>query len=999
MEIFMGFFNYIPIVALTILTSAIWTAKAAVLPTLNSPFSIIPDQFLNDNYSNDPLLVYQWGLFNRKQITQYDIDDIHYEQIVGDEKIDIGIKNIYASLAGKTKKNIIIAILDGGVDIAHPDIKNNILKNEIECENGKLPFEPIEDKDNNGYIGDCMGWNFTGKKESGDNLIYDDDGHGTHLAGIIAAESNNKIGIAGIAQNIKILPIKVLYKKDKNNKAISSLSVRLAKGILYAIKMKADIINLSLGWPKSLETKELNESIQLALSSGVVVVAAAGNNNSSEPVYPCAVEGVICVGSISNDGSISRFSNYGGSVDLLAPGDNILSTYPEKLNPVAFSIEGYEIKSGTSQAAPFISAMMGLLKSIFTNETNSEILSRLDLSTNPIMQDKKFTLAGLPNLEKALNLAPAPMVKPVFKTVQYISYTKINNKFSFELPIKNYWLEDSEVSVEVKLNSNHLIIDNSLFKIINLKQDAVTKLKITGQISDTTISNKVMIEVTVSSKKSGTKKYYNNLTITRILDLEQDKSLISYRLPIDAKKIEMISTLTNKYSKTTAPEYYLEEYTSNALLLSLFRLENDQYGKVANTISLSNAKKLISILKMDINYDGKDDYFIGALVKTEKEQFIQYSFYDNNLSPLFPSEYSQWKFIPETVYLDLKTLWFIPFQSKTLGKIAIPCFLANGRVPLLDKNPDSFSVDSRENIPHIYYLIPVSEPTGIVLKTRIFDNYKLIKWVTNKLQLSWNEDFILHYVLPQSGHNFKEGILKAVFSVEKDLSQSYYLASVNTQEKYQFVKIENQGVEMANNYLYPTINLSENDQTLTDFSALIGFQRDNLATHVLIDSNNNSLSSFFKQTTSSKRDHFVSFMASYKKDDTSYSFWQSRDELIYHSINSSGKEYNFSIPINRFSFLPGNIFQELYTPITANIANDLRPALYIDSTQINSKHIYLTTIDENQNLISPAEFNVEIPTQCNAKNPIRWGEKKNYAYALFCKQNEQINLVLLPLEL
>ncbi len=963
------------------------------------PFSIIPNRSSDIHYSNDPLTIYQWGLFNHGQIIQYDVDDIHYEQVAGDEKTDIGVKKIFSTMGKNSDKKIVVAILDSGIDIDHSDIKNNILKNDIECENGKLPFNPLADNDQNGYSGDCMGWNFTSKKEGGDNLVYDDDGHGTHLAGIIAAEANNNLGITSIAKNIKVLPVKVLYKKDQNNKATLALSDRLAKGILYAIKMKADIINLSLGWPKSLETKYLNESINLALSSGIIIVAAAGNNNSSEPVYPCALDGVACVGSISNDGKISRFSNYGGSVDLLAPGDNILSTYPEKLNPLAFSVEGYEIKSGTSQAAPFISAMLGVLKASLEDATNSELFARLALSSSPAASGKKFSIDGLPNLEQALTLSAQPMVRPILKHAQYINYSKANGNFSFTLPIKNYWAIEKNIVVSIKLNSPHLILSKSNFNIDSLSSGEVTTLEVNGQITNTSISNKVAAEITISSSSNNKRTYYNHLTITRTLDLAADHDLVTFQLPISAKKSEFLSTITNKFSNTTSPEYYLEEYSPEGMEIAIFRLQNDSYAKLAPSISIPNAKKLISILKVDINYDGNDDYFVGSLVKTEKEQYLLYSFYNNNLSPLFSEKLSHWKFTPETVFIDLKTLWFIPFTTAQLGKVALPAFLAKGKVPLLDKNPNSFLVDARNNIPHIYYLAPEIDNGSVVLKTRIFDNYKFIKMATRELDTDWDEELYLHYVLPQSRSDYQAGILRAIFSSGENLAQNFYIVPINTSSKYKFELLDSSLGDLANNYVYPTINITRSSIDLTGLTVFIGFQRDDIATHLALDLANSSLNFPFQQVQSYRRDHLVGFLASFRKENIYHSFWQSRDELIYHSLNSNGKEHTSSVPINRFSFLPGNIFQELYSPVTVNILGETRPALYIDSTQINSKHIYITTIDENQDLVSPAKFNLEIPSQCIAKNPVMWGARNDYAYALLCKDQEQIRLILLPLKI
>lgn len=207
-----------------------------------------------------------------------------------------------------------IAILDSGCDLDHPDLKNNLLP----------------------------GKNFINPKKP----PQDDNQHGTHVAGIIAAEHND-IGMVGVAPKAKIIPIKVL---DKNgNGSLSSV----AEGIRFALSAKADIISMSLGSPRKLQ--QVRKAIQLAARHGVPTFVAAGNAGKTKDVFfPAAYPETIAVGSIDENFDRSAFSNTGENLDFMAPGGKIFSTVPD---------DWYAILSGTSMACPFAVGVAALVLS------------------------------------------------------------------------------------------------------------------------------------------------------------------------------------------------------------------------------------------------------------------------------------------------------------------------------------------------------------------------------------------------------------------------------------------------------------------------------------------------------------------------------------------------------------------------------------------------------------------------------------------------------------
>jgi type VII secretion-associated serine protease mycosin len=181
-----------------------------------------------------------------------------------------------------------------------------------------------------------------------DPSTADPNGHGTHVAGIIAAAMGNQLGVSGLAPKASILPVRVL---DANG---SGDHTAIAAGIVWAVDSGADIINLSLGGEESSDV--LASAVAYAAERNVLVVAAAGNSgfDRNEPMYPAAYDSVVAVAASGPDGTATAFSNKGAYIDITAPGFAVLSTYPEN---------GYEYLSGTSQAAPYVSAALALLVS------------------------------------------------------------------------------------------------------------------------------------------------------------------------------------------------------------------------------------------------------------------------------------------------------------------------------------------------------------------------------------------------------------------------------------------------------------------------------------------------------------------------------------------------------------------------------------------------------------------------------------------------------------
>jgi subtilisin family serine protease len=254
-----------------------------------------------------------------------------------------------------TGQGVVVAVVDTGSDLAHPDLAGNLWQNP-----GEVPGNLVDD-DGNGFVDDVRGWDFA----NGDADPFDGHGHGTHVAGTIAAVGNNGTGVVGVAWGAKVMTVKGLDDFG------SGFTDQLAEGIAYAAENGARVINMS--WGLFGYSQVLEDALAAAYAQGVVLVAAAGNSNlEAWQFHPASSRFVLCIGASTPADLRAWFSNFGGSLDVLAPGgadsfgsSNILSLRSSVLDafipPELLVGDRYLRFQGTSMAAPHAAGLAALV--------------------------------------------------------------------------------------------------------------------------------------------------------------------------------------------------------------------------------------------------------------------------------------------------------------------------------------------------------------------------------------------------------------------------------------------------------------------------------------------------------------------------------------------------------------------------------------------------------------------------------------------------------------
>lgn len=934
--------------------------------------------------SSDPLFLKQWGLENTGQTVLRNISDLERVSIKGIPGVDINW--IDTQEIASDKKELIVAVIDSGVDIEHPDLKGRIWYNEKICAGAP-----------NAKNLACNGYNYL----ENNVILTDDIGHGTHVAGIIAANRNN-IGVAGAADlRVKIMPLKVLNSEVKgfvyNGKIITDV---IAEAMNFAMKNGAEVINLSLGWPKLINTAKIKKAFQDAEDNNIIVVAAAGNNNKDLPTFPCAYENVICVGAIDNRGQPTSFTNHGSKVDVVAPGEFIVSTYPRNLESRTLRIKNYETKNGSSQAAPYVAAAIANLKLLHPGLSNDQV-RKLLFSTSKklnLLSEHRFVKFGQLDmkalLEAASNTSEDTFISPQLKSITEVRYKRSDRKFSFDLELKNLTINAYKGLVCFKVFSTSVQLkDNCLNIETSINQKSIT-LPVSGLLVNLSSDSHVLLQVQIDQHV-----YQTSLVFTR--DLSEDSELLTYSLGKESfdemgvlrgeTKISRLTRVVDKFNTIKYPEYfYLEKAKQSETQTVISLVTNEAQKFLVKNIVLTKVTQVLSIHRQDINQDGQLDYFIYTLNKKN----LEFHIYDNQLNPLFKNN-STWVFPISTfeglpVEASTEKFEWIKVKNSKLGDILVPSLFKSYEMPEAD-NSKTISERVIGNMPHQFYLNPVVNVSGVSVELRVVDTIKMMNALRKKLGVIGSFDEKTVYLLkpfPQTEEESRSGKLRSLIALDDGGLGTFYEVSLfldgNNFSDLKFLSTEK---AIDQSVIYPVIDSATGDITKEAvFTSLLNRSSAEFMTN--FDARDQEI----LKLVNDWENPIINLKATSIKNSEKTFLIEGRSTVTL--LRGNGE--NTTLPVYRDSSFPGQSFSETLMPILSNG----RPGIYINSTLIYGERLYSMIDTENNGFIRPLRLSINIPGGCVPLSPESFGDKTNSNYVFLCvDSSKDVSLKFLPISM
>lgn len=896
--------------------------------------------------TNDNLIGYQWSIFNNGQVVTSDLDDIHPKI----QKVVSGVGVSWKNYDSSFKRDVVVAVIDSGIDTSHPDIKSRVLP----------------------------GYNFVAKDPRGVKLVDDDVGHGTHISGIIAAESNNGLGISGLSNRIKLLPLKVYDSHEKGLGAGTqkvAISERVALAVDYAVQQKADVILLSLGWPRALNSEKVQASFEKALDAGVLIVAAAGNDHHDAHIFPCSYTGVICVGALDVEGNLASFSNYGGHVDLLAPGQEILSLWPQVKLSERFGPKGYELKSGTSQAAPLVAGALAILRGLYPQSSAAEL--RWRLLTNGSGESPVSNFGNL-NIEKAVQNSPAVFVGPVFKEIESVSVNPTSGEFSLPVIIES----SAGPLPEWKILSGSDVVQFDSVKLIRSK-NSVHYFEVQGRLSSLQELSKLSYSIQI-----GSRSYFNSIRMALSLDA---KVTHSFALTKDGlvEKLRLQSVPQMGFEK----DHYFWAFESlkNSLRIHLIRPGTNVERRTVELPGVHQPQPGFSFIAGNWLLDHKTSFLIGAIENGQdgKPKNIHYFYLNEKLEVQYHFTLNYEGVVP--TFSEPSDISVISKKLSNGISLLTPVFWDNGLIPTKDRDPNPLHFEVNKNENRLFYFEPQTKNNSTELITRCFCSNWIEEQTRRQLNLSITDEIAVTAMLKQNLSDFDTGVTQILLSVGKGITAINYILKISNNE-VRLLSAGHSSFDLTHQFAQQGWTIGSNGfDTETVFQGIFS-----PVAARSVHFNPKRTESFLATSLSlpERGEDIIGVVKSFSSHNGQLSFFETTSSIRAQGV-WNGVAFDNTASLYRSSFLPGRLFTQLLTPVMISGAAK-SPALIFDGTGLFANLISVYKLNTNGSLESDVQNTFLVPSNCSMRNS---GMNQDGDFTLWFLCNEKDSVVFKAIEI
>ena len=922
--------------------------------------------------TQDPFFNQQWHLKNVGQKYQKDLDDTRNYTIHGLVGADVSLGNLGLPL--KLKRQVIVAVLDSGIDVGHEELKPLLLLNEKECKDGKVPTGPTGDPDKNGLEGDCLGWNYTSQRFS--RLVQDDVGHGTHVAGLIASVGSNGVGVNGYSNDIRLLPLKVYDDAEEGGKAAAAtkttnISDRVANALDYAVLRGAEVVNLSMGWPLVSHTEKVKGALDRAIAKGVIIVAGAGNDSHGSPIYPCAHPGVLCVGAMDGDGKISSFSNLAGHVDIFGPGDQILSTWPMGMTSDLYGIRGYEYRSGTSQAAPLVSGGLAVLKGLFPEENSQQTLARLLGSVRrdlPLRADGNTALSGLLNLDAAVRGQKSRQVRAFWKGSHLIDVDPGTAEVRMVVSIQN--LTNVTLTQRVDFQMSEVVGLAPL--TVTLKPLETQSVLVQGRVVNLSSSAQSRVVMKV---KVGSEIFEHELRLVRPLSAAAGTAQeLSPRLLPGMKELanEDLRSVTQLNGPQTARRFVYSSRTEGEnLIVRLFEIGRVSVNAIGEVV-IAGKQEIFAgfpVAALDMNGDGTLEFAIGTLQRNEKNEptGLAISYVDQKVKPLFGAAPT----IPMALESVIPSVRNAQMSEVKKGRWT-PVVWTEGQIPKKDQNPDPFAFEPKAEGALAFTFVPEKNEKGEwTVVSRSLMNFRIQRFLRQQLQMRPTQRISLLGMMARGSEDARLGRVRILIRTGTRRDPIYHVLR-GTAAEFLAGKVELVPFQLGDAFLEQQ---SFDETIVVDSSGSIGRGNQFFGLYTPTRGRVNYLNPMADGLgvggsmiveTGNDREGLLGVIRTYQKGADAVSFGEGTTELqVMGSWN--GQRVRSTLPIERSSFLPGQLFSQRFAAIVVD--RDAKPALFWDNSPLFAPHIGAMVLENSGRLTEPLALSFRKPENCRVLNP------------------------------